>query len=193
MDKLLLANSVADQSISASDFLQVLRNALNAADAEAHDFACDGLMMKCMAIDSNDDWNEFVAKLEEFFPGDLRLFNIAFAGKLFMDYSNPNRQNDRRNCTLWLIRNHPQDWCHEHPPINGIADEYFLEGAEAWNAAVISNPGNISVLKNAACYFFRRDQNRCKQLYQEGAKLEPNNPWWEERLEILNNFHASSE
>ncbi len=187
-----LAVIVADENITALEFLATLRSAFDEGDRQKREYACHGLFVKCLKQFSVCEWKAFVKELEQLFSNDKRLLNIASASKLFMDYCNPDRQSGRRDCTLWLIRNHPQDPCHQHPPVCEIADEYFSEGAKAWEEAVASNLGNTDVLKNAASYFFRRDKRRCKKLYEECARIEPDNTFWRERLDALDRFHKGS-
>lgn len=190
MKMLEIAKCLADERMSAFEFLPIARRALDTQDDKMSHLAFHGIACKCRTHFSIDDWHSLVTRIGQLFPDDLLILNVATASRLFWGSEIADRDRQRRDCTCWLIRNFPQSVCHEQPDVFDLSDDFFMDGAFAWDDMVSRYPKDPAVLRNAASYFFRRDKDKSAQLYGIGASIDHENTFWVERLAALRRHHA---
>lgn len=186
-----LSSRVADHSVTALDFLAIIDSSKESLNRGENSLIATGLLIKCADIASEVEWKSFLSALSDRFPPNGYIQRIATLGRLFVNYSEPHRARQQSDCTLWLIRNYPEDPCHQQPQVYDLADEFYATGREEWKLAVGKHKSNPNVIRNAALFLFRRDEERCFDLYSLGARLEPKNAWWRQRLQKLRDFHST--
>ncbi len=184
-----LAFAIADKDLPAVNLIPIIRSVIQSGDSRLLDLSESGLLTKCFNIRTDREWSNLSQRLTRTLPGLPHLQHVAMLGRLFLDYSITDRDLIRRDCIVHLIRVRPHALMHLDPPVSEIADEFFADGAKEWRLQVYKHQSSPSVIKNAAMFFFRREQMSASELYRRGELLEPDNMWWGERLSLLNAFH----
>ena len=147
--------------------------------------------MKCGSIADAQEWSRLQEQITTLSIDPEPLLSISRLGRLFPDHANPQREIQRRDAAISLINTFPQDECHTHPHVYELADEFYLEGGSAWESALSYHAGELSVLRNAACYYFRRSPVQCESVLRQGKAADASCPWWNDRLQKLAEFHRA--
>ena len=96
----------------------------------------------------------------------------------------PDFKRKRAAQAFWLIENIPDSSQLEH--LIGVTlsqfDEGFDKARKLWLKQLELHPVNTGVLSNAAHFFLLTDKALAEKLLKAGAKAEPNEPRWHNRL-----------
>ncbi|MCA9805049.1 MAG: hypothetical protein KC777_23935 [Cyanobacteria bacterium HKST-UBA02] len=90
---------------------------------------------------------------------------------------------------LWFVRNKPGHELFDSeilrlaPQSDG--DLVFDSAREIWLEHLNKKPGDTRLLRHAAAFFASSDPERALNLLQEGKALEPDNPYWPDRIAAL--------
>lgn|GEM_PF-1441686 len=90
---------------------------------------------------------------------------------------------------LWFVRNKPghelfdSEILRLDPQTDG--DLVFDSACEIWLEHLSRHPGDTRLLRHAAAFFSFSDPERALDLLQEGKALEPDNPYWPDRIAAL--------
>lgn len=116
--------------------------------------------------------------------------DLSIRTKLLGYYSQRQFQSEsarkiRQQHVLWIIQNHPESeiaglrFAGLDPVLDG---EVYEQGATLWRQQVTDHASDATILRNAAAFFLLHDRTFAEDLLKKGAALEPNNPYWAERL-----------
>jgi tetratricopeptide (TPR) repeat protein len=105
-----------------------------------------------------------------------------------MTFDSDEAREAREKHVLWIIEHRPDSdvagnpWVNLDPTLDG---EVYYEAKKLWLQQVKEHNENTKVLGNAANFFLHNDEELSEIYLKEAQTLEPNNPYWPERLGFL--------
>jgi tetratricopeptide (TPR) repeat protein len=163
--------------------LPVFRKALADLDPQARQLATSALHMR-----GADLFAEEARWLEAYLlrsPDDLAARGLLLGWYFLRGHEFEADGLARQQHALWVIANAPGSELAGNPLCDlyhARCPEAFARGKELWQRHVEASPTNTAVLGNAANYFFRADKELAEGLYRKAQALEPEEPFWCERL-----------
>ena len=104
---------------------------------------------------------------------------------LLRQYHFESDNRHRQQHIIWVITNAPASEIAGDPHcfLNPKHDSEVYERAkQLWLQQVSASCQNLTVLRNAASFFTVYEKDLCESILKRGQLLEPDNPFWSERL-----------
>jgi len=139
------------------------------------------LMMKGHNL-SSQEADDLEAKLKVS-PNDLSIRAI-----LLGYYSGKNERpliEARQNHVLWVIENHPESelaGSSECEVLKSLNEEHYTQARKVWLKQLELHENEVTVLGNAASFFFLEDKELAESLLKRAEIMDPGNPEWPEQL-----------
>jgi tetratricopeptide (TPR) repeat protein len=89
---------------------------------------------------------------------------------------------------LWYIRTYPRDYHARSCGASILTPQGSGEAAAIWREHVERWPEDVGVVAGAADFFWETDEDLAVDLFERAASLEPEKPWWQNKL---GRIHAS--
>ena len=134
---------------------------------------------------SSQDADDLEAKLKAN-PNDLSIRAILL-GYYFGKDERPIIET-RQNHILWVIENHPESELAGRPEceVNQFLNqEHFSQAKKTWLNQLELHKNEVTVVGNAANFFFLADKELAESLLKQAEIMDPNNPEWPEQLGFL--------
>lgn len=97
----------------------------------------------------------------------------------------PESKKAQRKHILWLIEHRPDAPILELPyaQLDPVIDtDAYAVAKNLWQQHIENDPENLELLANIASFFFIHDRDSAIDALQRGAKLDPQNPSWPNKL-----------
>jgi tetratricopeptide (TPR) repeat protein len=156
-------------------------NSMSADRTEAHSLALEGIKLSDAAAQQLEDTLKQT-------PEDLSIRTKLLGYYFQRQFQSDSTRKVRQQHALWIIRNHPESEIAGLPfvELDFVLDgPAYTEGVTLWRQQVDNHHNETAILRNAAAFFLLHDRAYSEDLLKKGAALEPNNPYWPERLAHL--------
>jgi len=131
-------------------------------------------------------------KLEEK-PDDMRARASLlgyYGGRMYE--SDEAREAVERH-TVWLVENKPESYLCAEPRVDSISSAAVYEKCVAlFEAHHAAKPDNAEIIANFADFVLIENNEKAIELLRKGAALEPEKPYWAERLAFAMQLNARS-